>query len=255
MNILCIGNSFAVDASTYLHQIAETAGKNIDIYVLYIGGCPIDLHYKNMQTGEKAYELYKNGDRNPIKWCSIQEGLFCKHWDYITFQQVSGKSCDENTFFPELPLLMEEVRQRSLGTFLLHKTWAYSKAFSHEKYGKNPMNQEKMAEDIDHAYEVVSAKVNIPFIIPTGSAITNARKVFGDALDRDGYHLNERGRTLAGYLWAYYFLGKEIDVKSFRPSGYSYDDNTPAIKDEELPVLMDIAKKTLEENKGHNLNG
>ena len=173
MKILCIGNSFSVDVSTYVHQIAESAGKEIDIYVLYIGGCPIDLHYKNILSGEKAYEFYKNGSRTPLMWCSIQEGIAYQKWDYITFQQVSGKSVDAETFFPELPLLMNEVRKISPGQFLLHKTWAYSKGFSHEKYGKNPMNQEKMAQDIDNAYEMVSSKINVPFIIPSGSAITN----------------------------------------------------------------------------------
>lgn len=255
MKILCIGNSFSVDVSTYVHQIAESAGKEIDIYVLYIGGCPIDLHYKNILSGEKAYEFYKNGSRTPLMWCSIQEGIAYQKWDYITFQQVSGKSVDAETFFPELPLLMNEVRKISPGQFLLHKTWAYSKGFSHEKYGKNPMNQEKMAQDIDNAYEMVSSKINVPFIIPSGSAITNARKVFGDTLDRDGYHLNERGRTLTGMLLAYYFLGSDIDISLFRPNGYSYDDVTPPINEEELPVLINIAKKTLDENKGHNLNG
>ena len=78
MKILCVGNSFSVDVSTYVHQIAKAAGKDIDIYVLYIGGCPINLHYKNLLSGEKAYEFYKNGERNPIMWCSIQEGLTTK---------------------------------------------------------------------------------------------------------------------------------------------------------------------------------
>ena len=255
MNILCIGNSFAVDVSTYVHQIAKSAGKDIEIYVLHIGGCPITRHYKNILSGEKEYEFYKNGSRTPMMWCSIHEGIAYEKWDYITFQQVSTDSVDADTFFPELPLLMDEVKKLSDGKFLLHKTWSYSKGHSHEKYGKNPMNQEKMSQDIEKAYDIVSEKVRIPFIIPSGTAITNAREVFGDTLDRDGFHLNERGRTVAGYLWAYYFLGLDIDVSSFRPSGCSYSDSTPGVDAKELPVLMEIAKKTLEENKGHNLNG
>ena len=51
MNILMIGNSFSVDVSTYVHQIAEAAGKEINIYVLYIGGCPIKRHYENILSG------------------------------------------------------------------------------------------------------------------------------------------------------------------------------------------------------------
>lgn len=254
MKILCVGNSFAVDVSTYIHQIAKAAGKDIDIYVLYIGGCPIDLHYKNLLSGEKAYEFYKNGDRNPLMWCSIQEGIKYERWDYITFQQRSGDSVDENTFFPELPLLMEGVRKLSEGKFLLHMTWSYAKEFSHERYGSNPMDQEAMDRDIFKTYANVSKKVNIPYVIPTGKAIREARLRFGDNLTRDGYHLNEMARTLAGYLWAYYFLGLDIDVSSFRPSGHSYDDVTPPIEEELLPTLQEIAIKVIKENKGGNLN-
>ena len=253
MNILCVGNSFAVDASTYVHQIAEAAGKDIDIYVLYIGGCTIDLHYKNLLSGEKAYEFYKNGCRTPLMWCSIQEGLNYKKWDYITFQQRSGDSVDENTFFPELPLLMEGVRKFSNAKYVLHMTWSYAKEFSHERYGSDPMDQDAMDRDIFLTYEKVSRKVDIPFVIPTGKAIKLARKEFGDNLTRDGYHLNERARTLAGYLWSYYFLGLDINVDSFKPSGKSYDDVTPPVEEKELDILNDIAQRAIKDNKGHNL--
>ena len=253
MKILCIGNSFSVDVSTYVHQIAEAANKDIEIYVLYIGGCPIDLHYKNILSGDKAYEFYKNGSNTPLMWCSLVDGLKYDKWDYITFQQVSGKSCDADSFFPELPLLMEEVRKYSDAKFLLHMTWSYAKDFSHEKYGSNPMDQEAMTNDIFKAYDIVSKKVNIPYVIPSGRAIKEAREVYGDILNRDGYHLSELGRTLTGYVWAYYFLGLDIDVSSFRPSGYTYSDVVGPIEDKELKVLSNIAYKVIKENRGFNL--
>ena len=254
MKILCIGHSFSVDVSTYVHQIAESVGKDIDIYVLYIGGCPIDKHYHLMQTGDQAYEFYKNGNNTPIMWCSLLEGLKYDKWDYITFQQVSGKSCDADSFFPELPLLMEEVRKYTDAKFLLHMTWSYAKDFSHEKYGSHPMDQEAMTNDIFKAYDIVSKKVNIPYVIPSGRAVKYAREIYGDVLNRDGYHLSELGRTLTGYVWAYYFLGLDIDVSSFRPQGYSYDEVTGPVEDKVLETLRDIAKKAIVDNKGFNLN-
>ena len=253
MKILCVGNSFSVDVSTYVHQIAESAGKDIEIYVLYIGGCPIDKHLHLLGTGEKAYEFYKNGSRTPFMWCSLEEGLKFEKWDYITFQQVSGKSGDANTYFPELPLLMEGVRKFSDAKFLLHMTWSYAKDFEHEKYGSNPLDQEAMTNDIFKAYDIVSKKVNIPYVIPSGRAIKLAREVYGDVLNRDGYHLSELGRTVTGYVWAYYFLGLDIDTSSFRPSGYSFSDSVGPVDDSELPKLSEIAKKALLQNKDHNL--
>ena len=254
MKILCVGNSFAVDASTYVHQVALAAGFDIDIHVLYIPGCPVDLHWKNYLSKDKAYEFYINGNKQPTLYCDIFEGLKYAQYDFITFQQRSGDSVDSKTFFPELTLLMEGIRKYSNATYLLHKTWSYAKEFSHERYGSNPMDQAAMDRDIKQAYIEVSEQSHIPYIIPSGEAIKLAREKYGDVLTRDGYHLNERGRTLVGILWVYYLLGRtDLDLSKFEPSGYSYDDVTPPVNKEDIKELMNIAKQALENNKGYNL--
>lgn len=254
MKILCVGNSFAVDASTYVHQIAKEAGFDIDIHVLYIPGCPIDKHWRLFNTKGKEYEFYVNGSKTPLMYCDIFEGLKYTKYDYITFQQRSGDSVDANTFFPELTQLMEGIRQYSDATYLLHKTWSYAKSFSHEKYGSNPMNQAAMDRDIKEAYLQVSKRSGIPFIIPSGEAIKLAREKYGDVLDRDGYHLSEMGRTLAGILWVFYFTGRtDLDISGFIPSGYTYDDVTPGVSKEVVGELTEIAKQALKNNKGYNL--
>ena len=254
MNILCVGNSFAVDASTYVHQIAKAAGFDINIHVLYIPGCPIDRHYKNFLSKEAEYEFYINGNKTPAFNCDIFKGLTFTKYDYITFQQRSGDSVDEKTFFPELTLLMEGTRKYSDAIYLLHKTWSYAKEFSHERYGSNPMDQDAMDKDIKDAYLKVSQKSGIKYIIPSGEAIRLARAQYGDYLCRDGYHLNERGRTLVGILWVCYFLGKEeIDLSTFKPSGYTYDEITPPVQQKEIKELTSIAKEAIKNNIGHNL--
>ena len=254
MKILCVANSFAVDASTYVHQIAKEAGFDIDIHVLYIGGCPVNLHWKNFLSKEKAYEFYVNGSKTPLMWCDIFEGLNYTKYDFITFQQRSGDSGDAETFFPELNYLMEGIRKYSDATYMLHKTWSYAKDFAHDKYGSNPLDQEAMDRDIKEAYLEVSKRRGIPYIIPSGEAIKLAREKFGDVLNRDGYHLNELGRTLAGLLWVYYFTGaKELDLSNFVPSGMSYDDNTPGVSKEVIKELNEIAKQAIKNNKGYNL--
>ena len=254
MNILCVGNSFAVDVATYVHQIAESIGKDINIHVLYIGGCPVDLHWKNFLSKQKAYEFYINGNRNPSMWCDIFEGLEYTNYDYITFQQRSGDSGNADTFFPELNYLMEGIRKYSSGTYLLHKTWSYAKEFSHEKYGSNPLDQKAMDDDIKNAYIEVSKRSDIPYIIPSGEAIRLARIKYGDKLNRDGFHLNELARTLTGILWVMYLLKiDDIDISNFHPSGYSYDDITPPVDDKTLKELVEIAKEAIKNNEGYNL--
>lgn len=254
MNILCVGNSFAVDASTYVHQIAELIGEDINIHVLYIPGCPVDRHWKNFQTKDKEYEFYINGNKNPAMYCDLFEGLKYTKYDFVTFQQRSGDSGDASTFFPELTLLMDGLRKYTDGTYLLHKTWSYAKYYSHDKYGHDPLDQEAYDRDIKEAYIEVSKKSGIKYIIPSGEAIKLAREVFGDELNRDGYHLNERGRTLIGILWVMYLTGRtDINLDKFVPSGYTYDEVTPPIDKIEIPQLIEIAKKALVNNKGYNL--
>ena len=115
------------------------------------------------------------------------------------------------------------------------------------------MDQAAMDKDIRNAYLEVSKKTDVKYIIPSGLGAELARQVFGDELTRDGYHLNERGRTLAGMIWAYFLLGKNIDFSSFRPKGYTYDDVTGPVEEEELLVLNNLAKKALDINRGHNI--
>lgn len=254
MNILCVGNSFAVDASTYVHEIAKASGLDINIHVLYIPGCPISRHWNNFLSGKKEYEFYINGSKTPTMYSDIFEGLKFTKYDYITFQQRSGDSGDVETFFPELINLMEGIRKYSNGTYILHKTWSYAKEFSHDKYGSNPLDQKAMDEDIKNAYISAYKRSGIKYIIPSGEAIRLARLVFGDNLNRDGYHLNERGRVLAGMVFVLYFAKvNTLDLSNFSPSGYTYDDKTPPIDRSELPALLEIAISAIKNNKGYNL--
>ena len=85
MRVLSISNSFGVDANRYLHQIARSAGVKLDVCTLYIGGCPLDLHYRNMLADKEAYDLYFNGFTTGFK-TSICEALLSGRWDVVAIQ-------------------------------------------------------------------------------------------------------------------------------------------------------------------------
>ena len=87
MRILAIGNSFSQDASRYLSQAARRSGLNIEVANIMIGGCPLERHYRNMLSGEKAYMLEYNGSYTGFN-VSLTEALLTAHWDVITVQQV-----------------------------------------------------------------------------------------------------------------------------------------------------------------------
>ena len=110
MKILAIGNSFSQDATRYLEKIAKANGDTAEIATLYIGGCSLDKHFRNMKIDAKAYELIWNGENTGF-YVSIKEALLSREWDIITLQQQSLKSADFNTFEPYLSALNDYVKE------------------------------------------------------------------------------------------------------------------------------------------------
>ena len=74
MKILSLGNSFGKDAQRYLHRIAEKNGHELKCVNLYIGGCPLRLHYLNMLGDVKNYSFEFNGETTGI-YVSLLEAL------------------------------------------------------------------------------------------------------------------------------------------------------------------------------------
>ena len=101
IRILAVGNSFSVDAMEHLAVIFKAAGyETVVLGNLYIGGCSLDTHMKNINNTSYSYTYYKNtGDG----WTSsdketIDTGLMDEEWDIVTIQQVSQDSGKPETF-------------------------------------------------------------------------------------------------------------------------------------------------------------
>ena len=74
MNVLAIGNSFSEDATRYLHAVARADGTKLKVANLYIGGCTLEGHYRNMLSEQRAYELQYNGQGTGFA-VSLKEAL------------------------------------------------------------------------------------------------------------------------------------------------------------------------------------
>ena len=76
MNILAIGNSFSQDATRYLHEIMQAGGVPGRVVNLYIGGCSLERHWRNIENEAKDYEYQLNGRATgQVPWLFI-----CPHW-------------------------------------------------------------------------------------------------------------------------------------------------------------------------------
>ena len=169
MKVLSIGNSFSQDATRYLHQIARAEGCDLLAVNLYIGGCPLSLHYENMQEDATAYSLEVNGCTTGFA-ASIREALLANEWDYVTLQQVSHLSHRYESYQPYLNELAAYVRSLCPGAeLLIHQTWAYEQGSKRLTEELGYQDQGEMYRDLKAAYEQAAAAIEAKGIIPSGT--------------------------------------------------------------------------------------
>lgn len=206
LNILFIGNSFSIDTSSALPEIFNSLGiTNVNVYVLFKGGCSMKEHYDYYKSGKKVYELYQynyKGDAKLEKSCSIREVMRRYPYDIVVFQQYSLESGDYTTYEPYLSKLIQAYSITTLSprtTFAFNQTWSYSSKHKNiSKYG----NPEEMWKSICASTKKMKEVSGIDVLIPCGTAVQNARNVPAlqteKELTRDDQHLDlYMGRYLA----------------------------------------------------------
>lgn len=226
VKILAIGNSFADDGIEYLDEVARSAGKHIIVANTYIGGCSIERHLDNARHDRPAYLYRKNvdGQYSEEHDKTLLAAIRDEAWDYIVFQQVSSLAGQYSTYFPDLAELMDYVRAHATNPhvqYALQQTWAYAKNSTHPGFFRYGKDQQAMYDDVVFSYDQVAKRQHITLVIPTGTAIQNARSSsLGDTLCRDGYHLNLKyGRYTAACAWFETFFGESSIGIAYRPDG------------------------------------
>lgn len=219
LKVLCVGNSFARNATKVLYQIAQAHGvEEIVLGILYIGGCSVETHWKNAQSGEPAYNYYKNtmGLWDMTTNITMREGLQDEDWDVITITQGQGlygvpKSYDG--CLEELIGYLNANKTNPDAQLAFHMTWAFPKDSTIERFQYYANDQKVMFKCIvDTARDRILPTEGIDFLLPSGSAIQNARTVMGDVFSSgDRFHLGALGEYVAGYTWFVYLTGQPID--------------------------------------------
>ena len=245
IKVLAIGNSFSVDATRYLHQIAASADVDTKIVNLPIGGCPLERHWKNIETGERAYNYQLNGFSTE-RSVSIEEVLTEETWDYIITQQVSHDSGWLVSFEPFLGLILNYLKEKAPNAkILLQETWAYEHDSNHSNFMRYHRNQQEMYEKVHACYTQMAEKYDIE-LIPSGSVIQKVRSLpefhvptGGLSLCRDGFHMSfDYGRYLTGCVWAKKLFGISLKDVSFIPDSVALK----SVPEEKLlAILRDAA--------------
>jgi len=238
IKILAIGNSFSDDATQWLAYILMNMGYEIYIGNLYIGGCSLDTHWANANSGEKVYDYRVSqwGTWSSTKQ-SLEYGIKHKDWDIITIQQVSQNSGMPETFgnLENLIGFINEKKTNPDAKLFWHMTWAYEGDSTHSGFPNYESDQMKMYNAIVNAGQT-KILTNSAFtgIIPSGTTIQNLRTSYlGDHITRDGYHLSyDVGRYAAALTWAKLLTGESIDNVTYIPKEYpNVANHLPAIKE------------------------
>ena len=219
--ILAIGNSFSEDATYFLHDILENAGVDNDVVNLYIGGCPLERHWSNIERNAADYQYQRNGKKTD-RYCSVAQILEEQTFDAVVTQQASGDSGWENTYEPFLGLILDFLKKRTRAELFLNETWAYEAGSGHTHFMRYERSQELMFSRLKSAYKKAAANYGLP-LIETGEVIQNLR-LFpffnGDSrfITRDGFHLHFLyGRYAAALAWAKKLAGIDVTANSYLP--------------------------------------
>lgn len=208
LRILSIGNSFSEDAVEQdLHSLVSMGGHEIIIGNLYYPACDLQRHWKNLKSNKGEYSYRKilvNGKADTIPNCTMGYALRDEAWDIITFQQGSAVSGVYSTF-RFLPNILKRIREivGNRTKFYWHQTWAYAPDSKHKAFKTYSNDQYRMYASILYCTrKVMKDNSELTGLIPTGTAIQDARTALGANLTRDGHHLDlVTGRFIASTTW------------------------------------------------------
>ena len=239
--ILFVSNSFGVDSTRYLYGICRGAGVKVKVVTLYIGGCSLYRHYRNMLSGEKAYEYFINGIDSGLK-VSLQEALLSDEWDVICTQQCSPDSGDLDSYFPYLTALAEYFRKCApKAKVYLQRTWSFAEGCP--RFGKTAFEtREEMIPAVRECYRKAAEAIDAEGLIPGMDAMNLLYDAVGDAAYRDGFHAPfGLGRYTLACLWFRYFFRKDPALSTFR-------DFDVEVTGEEILLAQRISGEAMECN-------
>ncbi|MCQ2426882.1 MAG: DUF4886 domain-containing protein [Clostridia bacterium] len=250
LKILCIGNSFGTDCTRYLYGVARADGKEVKVVNLYIGGCSLYRHYRNMlaDAAEYAYEI--NGFSTGLK-VSISQALLMDEWDIVFTQQCSPKSGEPESYEPYATALADYIKECNPGCkFWVHQTWTF-------EYETPRFKLTSFTEPVSHFaaikknYEMMADLTLAEGIIPDGEAmytLWERKAQYGlEKVHRDGFHADYGvGRyLLALTVWGT-LTGRDVRNNTFSDFDVEVSPEQAAAARE---VAYEVSQKYIALNK------
>lgn len=216
IQVLSIGNSFSHDAHRYLHELAWSEGVDMQTVNLYIGGCSLERHFRNMKGDKREYVLEVNGQSAEGFLTGIREALTARSWDIVTLQQASHESYREETYEPYLKELAAYVRENCpKAKLFLQQTWGYESGSERIRQHGFETYDEMFGQVMD-CYDRAAEEIGADGILPGGLAFQYALRKGIGRIHRDTFHASlGAGRFLLALVWYGCITGKDISHVRF----------------------------------------
>ena len=256
LKLLAITSSFGLNTTEYLYDIAMTEGfTDVVVARLYTSGCTLKKHMDFADNNTAGYQYTK---RTASGWqksegVNMTYGIMDEDWDVIFIQQSAEESPNAASYADYVPRLIEYVRKHKPDArFVWNMTWAFDPGCNRAVFDVNYMgNQDVMYRAIVDTLKkkIIDPGLDIERIIPSGTAIQNARAAGSPKLTRDmanattvdGIHLNALGRVISGYaLFATITERAELDSIKLEnvPAAYHYPNDPRLEMTEDTKTLI-----------------
>lgn len=218
LKVLMIGNSFSICVGQYLPQVVKSvSGCKLHLVSAYIGGCPLDKHWSNIEKAEKepSFKPYKvdtwtfDGKQQKSYKDNVNNLLKKEKWDIVTIQQASPKSWRSETYHPYGDNLVAYIRKNApQAEIIVQQTWSYRADSTSLKSWK--LNPQTMYEKVKAAYAAFAEKHKLR-LIPMGDAVQFYRNespvkyVPPTAEELASYHYPDRPRSAGDAVGIYYY--------------------------------------------------
>lgn len=205
LKVLAIGNSFTDDPTAYLDDLVISSGidrTKLCLYVGVIGGSSLQTWSEKYNSNETVDITRKVGLASVGTTSGTLKQIFSQDWDIVVLNQLSSLAINYGSLNPYLKNLRSFIRQDCANQKVCiawQSVWSYYK-----DYTDNPKGIIGWSDLCSVTKEQIN-KDGVDIIIPTGTAIQNAR---GSSLNtahditRDGHHLAFGiGRYIAACTW------------------------------------------------------
>ncbi|MBR5433607.1 MAG: DUF4886 domain-containing protein [Bacteroidales bacterium] len=193
LRVLLIGNSFTYDLTRFIGNILRASGIDNNtccVYILWGKGASLE-HWDNWYIEKDTFNLSRMGGNlaATITEGTVQE-LLSQNWDVIGLQQTSDRSANIDSYSPYLYDMIQYIKQSCPNqnvSICWQLTWSYW-----EGINKIGPKEESGWKDIVATTDDMISQYGIDIIIPSGTAVENARKTSLNtphSFTRDGHHV------------------------------------------------------------------